>query len=231
VKLLAQQREINVEINGRSCRVPEGLTLIQAMWHAGYEVIRGIGCLGGVCGACAVYYRVPGKHELQSGLACQLLVEEGLSFSLSPNLPVHNPRYHIEKIRDPKQELFQYFPEAALCRNCNACTEACPQHIDVRTGIWKAAFGEFQEVADLFLPCVMCGLCVPVCIADISSHKIGLYARRTQAAILDKMPDMLRNRIAEIENGAYDACWNQIESLSEAELRTCSPETLLTPRG
>jgi len=212
---------VNVEIMGKRYAVPPGITLVQAMWHVGLEVVRGIGCLGGVCGACATYYRLPGQPTLKSGLACQLRVEEGLSFSFAPAFPVHKPIYHIEEITEPRQDLFRYFPEAALCRNCNACTEACPQDIDVRTGIWKTAFGDFQAAADLFLPCVMCNLCVPVCIAGISSNQVGLYARRTQGAIFNPMPPGLETRIEEIENGKYDAAWERLAGLSEAELAVC----------
>jgi ferredoxin len=213
--------EVTVEITGKRYRVPAGITLVQAMWHTGHEMTRGIGCLGGVCGACATYYRTPGSHELKSGLACQVIVQEGISFSLSPAFPVHKPIYKIEEISDPKQELFKYFPEAALCRNCNACSEACPQEIDVRTGIWKAAFGDFRAAADLFLPCVMCSLCVPVCIAEISSNQVGLYARRMQGAFLDKTPPALETRLHEIQSGKYDAEWARLSVMSEEALKTC----------
>ncbi len=217
----AESHQVSVEISGKRYAVPAGITLVQAMWHVGQEITRGIGCLGGVCGACATYYRTPGSYELKSGLACQMLVEEGMSFSLAPGFPVHKPVYKIEEIAEPKQDLFRYFPEAALCRNCNACTEACPQGIDVRTGIWKAAFGDFKAAAELFLPCVMCSLCVPVCIAEISSNQVGLYARRTHAALLEKPADLVKNRVDEIANGRYDADWARLAGLSTEELKTC----------
>ncbi len=196
--------------------MPQGITLVQAMWHTGHEMIRGIGCLGGVCGACATLYRTEGDHTLKSGLACQLIVEEGLSFALSAPLPVRKPIYPMSLLEtgpsDPKQDLFTYFPEAASCRNCNACTEACPQGIDVRTGIWKAVFGDFKDAADLFLPCVMCHLCVPVCIANISSDQVGLYVRRAQGVFFTPIPDQLNTRISEIESGRFDAQWAEMEA-------------------
>jgi len=212
---------VNVEIMGKRYQVPAGITLIQAMWHVGHEITRGIGCLGGVCGACATYYRTSESHELKTGLACQLLVEEGMSFSLLQSFPVRKPIYHIEEISDPKQALFKYFPEAALCRNCNACSEACPQDIDVRTGIWKAAFGDFKGASELFLPCVMCNLCVPVCIAKISSNQVGLYARRVQGVFFEQRPPDLLSRTEEIASGKFDAEWKQILALSKEALATC----------
>jgi len=42
---------ITIELEGRKIRVPEGLTVIEALWDTGHEVQRGIGCLSGLCGA------------------------------------------------------------------------------------------------------------------------------------------------------------------------------------
>ena len=211
---------VNVEIMGKPYQVPQGITFVQAMWHVGIEITRGIGCLGGVCGACATHYRTPDSYELKSGLACQLIVEEGVSFSLIQSFPVRKPVYHLEEIASPKQSLFKYFPESAYCRNCNSCTEACPQGIDVRTGIWKANFGDFKGAAEHFLPCVMCNLCVPVCIAEISCNQVGLYSRRVQGAFFDPKPKDLIHRIHEIELGQFDAQWDQISALSKEALKT-----------
>lgn len=217
-----QANLVTVEIMGKRYQVPQGITFVQAMWHAGYEISRGIGCLGGVCGACSTLYRNRGSHKLKSGLACQLIVEEGVSFSMNTTFPVRKPVYHLEEIGDPKQELFKYFPEAAHCRNCNACTEACPQGIDVRTGIWKSVFGDFKGASELFTACVMCNLCVPVCIAEISSNQVGLYVRRTQGAFYEKRPAELTRRIQEIKEGQFNAEWDRILNLTTEELQTCA---------
>ena len=45
---------VTVEVMGKKHQVPEGITVIQALWYTGHEMIRGIGCLGGTCGACAI---------------------------------------------------------------------------------------------------------------------------------------------------------------------------------
>lgn len=202
-------KKVAVRISGRDYEVPQGITLIQAMWATGHEVIRGIGCLGGVCGACATVYTTKDSRQLKVGLGCQLLVEEGISFSLTPSYPSMKAAYHFDQIEDPKQDLFKIYPEAALCRNCNACTEACPQNIDVRTGVWKAVFGDFKEVSNLFLSCVMCGLCVPVCIADIAPNQVAVYARRAHGIFETQTPPQLLERIREIDEGKYDAEWEK----------------------
>ena len=40
-------RMVTIEIAGKKVEVPEGITVIKAMWYAGQEVVRGVGCLGG----------------------------------------------------------------------------------------------------------------------------------------------------------------------------------------
>ncbi|MHB8482317.1 MAG: 4Fe-4S dicluster domain-containing protein [Nitrospiria bacterium] len=209
---------VNVEISGRKHQVPAGITAVKAVWYTGQAVTRGIGCLGGVCGACSILYRIRGNHELQYGLGCQLVVEEGMSFSFAPHIPSSKATYHLEEIKDPKQELVKYYPEAALCRNCNTCTEACPQGIDVRSNIWRAVFGEFKQVMDETLNCVMCSLCIPVCIADISPNLVFLYARRTYNHFYEKKAPDLAARLAEIQEGKYQSEWDTIIQLDEKGL-------------
>ncbi len=212
---------ISVEIMGKKYQVPEGLTMIQAMWHTGHELTRGAGCLGGICGACPTKYRTKDETKIKTALACQTQVEDGMSFSLiATYYPNQKVVYHFEEVKDAKQDLFRYYPETALCRNCDACTQACPKGIDVRTGVWKAAFGDFKEGAELFLSCVMCSLCVPVCIADIAPNQVGLYMRRAQGIYYDeKLPD-LANRVEEIDQGKYDAEWERLLSLSDEAIKS-----------
>jgi ferredoxin len=205
---------------GKSYRVPEGLTMIQAMWYTGHEVVRGAGCLGGVCGACAATYKTRDDIRLKTCLACQTVVEDGMSFYLAyPYYPSRKVPYRLEEVTDPKQDLFKYYPEASLCRNCNACTEACPQGIDVRDGVWKAVFGEFEKVSEMFMDCVMCGHCIPVCIADIAPNHVAVYASRAQGVFLTPMPDNLNRRLEQIEAGSYEEDWKRILTLKEEELK------------
>jgi succinate dehydrogenase/fumarate reductase-like Fe-S protein len=126
---------VTVEIAGKKYEVPEGITVIKALWYTGQEVIRGAGCLGGFCGACATYYRTKDDPKVKTCLACQTAVQDGMSFTMVPPFPARKATYDITKLEDPKQDLFTLYPEAPLCRNCNACTEACPQGIDVREGV------------------------------------------------------------------------------------------------
>ena len=217
------RKMITVEIMGKKYEVPDGLTMLRAMWYTGHDVIRGAGCLGGFCGACAATYKTKDDVPLKSTLACQTLVEDGMSFSLAFSYyPSKKVADDIEKIEDPKQGLFQYYPEASLCRNCNACTVACPQGIDVRDGVWKAVFGDFEKVSEMFMDCVMCSLCVPVCIADIAPNHVAVYASRVQGALLNRPAENLSRRIKEIDSGRYSAEWEEILRMSEKELKSAS---------
>ena len=61
---------VTVEIAGKTVQVPEGITVIKALWYTGQEVVRGVGCLGGFCGACATYYRTKDDPKVRTCLAC-----------------------------------------------------------------------------------------------------------------------------------------------------------------
>lgn len=219
-----RHRMVTVEIAGKTYQVPEGITVIKALWYTGQEVIRGIGCLGGFCGACATYYRTKEDPKVKTCLACQMAVQDGMSFSMVPPFPARKAIYQMAELKDPKQDLFNLYPEAPLCRNCNACTEACPQTIDVREGVWRAVFGDFKVVSEMFMDCVMCGLCAPVCIADIAPNLVALYASRAQGAHFAEKPLRLFQRIKEIEEGRYDAEWDRVLKMSEQQLKEACAE-------
>jgi len=212
---------VTVEIMGKKHQVPEGLTMLQAMWHTGHELTRGVGCLGGICGACPAKYTTNEDTKIKTALACQTQVQDGMSFSLIASYyPNRKVVHDFTKMEDPKKEIFRIYPETALCRNCDACTQACPKGIDVRSGVWKAAFGDFKEGADYFLSCVMCSLCVPVCIADIAPNQVGLYMRRAQGIFYDQKSSHLSARLEEINRGKFDSEWDRLLKLSNEAIKS-----------
>ncbi|MGB0910524.1 MAG: 2Fe-2S iron-sulfur cluster-binding protein [Nitrospirales bacterium] len=217
-----QPQMVTVEIEGKPHQVPAGITLMKALWYSGQEVIRGAGCLGGFCGACATYYRTKDDPKVKTCLACSFAVEDGMSFSFMPAFPARKASYDLTELKDPKQDLFTLYPEAPLCRNCNACTEACPQSIDVREGVWKAVFGDFKAVSEMFMDCVMCGMCAPVCIADIAPNLVAVYASRAQGVHFTDQPEGLDKRIQAIEQGRYQADWARVLKMTDEELQQAS---------
>ena len=206
---------ITVEIQGRSFQVPEAITAVQALWYTGHELIKGIGCLGGVCGACTFTYRRSGEPGTKTGLACQTLVEEGMVFSPPASITTARAKYRIAELQDPRASLLKYYPETRRCTRCNACTLVCPQGIDVRGCVLKSLSGEFSSVAEMFYSCVMCGLCTMVCDVGIKPNLVALYARRSEGAHLSIFPENLSKRLQEVEQGIYVSEWQKILEKNE----------------
>ena len=69
---------VNVYFFGKKYEVPSNLTIMTAMEYAGYQLVRGVGCRNGFCGACATIYRIKGQQELKMALACQTQVENNM---------------------------------------------------------------------------------------------------------------------------------------------------------
>jgi succinate dehydrogenase/fumarate reductase-like Fe-S protein len=172
---------VTIEFMGKCCRVSASNTLLSALLEVGWDSVKGLGCLGGCCGACAVLYRLPDEHHVRTGLACRVPVQDGISFSLVGQYPCAKPTYDLSTIDDPKQALFELFPEVTGCRNCRSCLQACPQGIDVMRGIWSAVFGNFAASAKVFEGCVQCGLCARVCAAGLRPFHVAAYVRQAQA--------------------------------------------------
>ncbi len=207
---------IQIHVDGRPLQVPEGVTVVQALWHAGHELIRGIGCLGGVCGACTFNYKKEGELGPKSGLACQTLVSQGMSFSMPASIPQSRPSYSLNGQEDLQTAFFNTFPTSRRCVRCSACTMVCPQKIDVQGGVVRSLTGKFPEISEMFYNCIMCGLCEAVCDVSIQPNLIGLYARRLTGVRLLSIPGNLTSRVQEVESGHYEPIWKELSQKDEA---------------
>lgn len=214
-------KPITVQIGDRTFEVPAGVTVIQALWITGHALVRGIGCLGGVCGACTFTFRRKGAVGVSTGLACQTLVEPGMSFSLPASIAVDRRRHPLDGEQAPRDRVLAAYPETRRCTRCNACTQVCPQQIDVRACVVKALEGDFATVSELFYDCVMCGLCAAVCDVSIKPNLVALYARRIHGASQIGMPGNLERRLEEIAGGKFRDRWEAVQELDEAGLATC----------
>jgi heterodisulfide reductase subunit C len=77
--------------------------------------------------------------------------------------------------------------------------------------ISAAIRGNIQEVVDLSIECVMCGLCAARCPAEISPFNVALFIRRLYGTHnLPKSPQ-LEQRLKDIENGAFAAEIKQLK--------------------
>ena len=80
---------------GKRYEVPPSLTIMKAMEYAGYVLVRGVGCRGGFCGACATVYRVKGDERLKFGLACQTVVQPDMYLGQIPFFPAQHSTYDL----------------------------------------------------------------------------------------------------------------------------------------
>lgn len=200
------QNSIKVNINGNNITLPHPMSAIQAMWHAGYPMVQGVGCLEGVCGACKVLVRRAGGSEITTELGCQTIVEEGMQiiFLVFPTSNHHH--YQLDEFKnswDTQAQFHQVFPEAINCRHCGGCTKSCPKGIDVEKGVELAVEGKFREAGELFLECVMCGLCLTSCPERITPNHVGLFCRRI-TAYFHIRPSNLINRLEAMRKGLYN---------------------------
>ncbi|MCK4699196.1 MAG: 2Fe-2S iron-sulfur cluster binding domain-containing protein, partial [Bacteroidales bacterium] len=122
---------VTIYIMGREYKVPADLTILTAMEYAGYKFVRGVGCRQGFCGACTTIYRKKGDYKLQTGMACQTRVEDGMYLVQIPFVPAEKANYDIEKEKYAVSIFFKHYPEIAKCLSCNTCTKACPQDLEV----------------------------------------------------------------------------------------------------
>jgi succinate dehydrogenase/fumarate reductase-like Fe-S protein len=210
-----QQKDlIPVYIMGKRYMVPPTLTIMKAMEYAGYTLIRGVGCRGGFCGACATTWRIKGDPKLYFGLACQTVVQRDMYLAQIPFFPAQRSGYDIADMDPTPATLFSTYPELLRCLGCGACTKACPQDLDVRAYMAAGMKGDIAEMADLSFDCIMCGLCAARCPAEEAQYNIAILARRLYGRYLSPRSDHLEDRLEEIEAGAFD---DELEALKELD--------------
>lgn len=211
-------KSVPVYIMGKRYEVPEGLTIMKSLEWAGYQLIRGCGCRGGFCGACATVYRVPGNFRVQVGLACQTPVTPNMTLVQLPYFPVNKAIYDLDKAGSPLETLLQLYPEAARCLGCNTCTNACPQKLQPMYYIAAALRGDFTLAAEMSFDCIMCGLCAVRCPAQIVPYNIAIFVRRYYSKHVRPKPRHLKDRVTEILAGQYDQALAELAAASEEEL-------------
>ncbi len=195
---------ISITVGEERVSFRPGVTILQALLESGgppSPLFHGIGCMGGVCGACLISFRVPGEAAARTGLACQTLVSDGMSLLFLPNDPTRPARYAVGPAPG-REDLSRLYPTTRRCTACGACTMVCPQGLDVMGGVRAAISGEFEKTAEKFTACILCGLCASVCDVSVLPHRVGIWSRRAVAASLP-IPDSLLLRAQEIAQGRY----------------------------
>ncbi len=213
------QELIPVYIMGKRYDVPPSLTIMKAMEYAGYILVRGVGCRGGFCGACATAYRIQDDPKLYFGLACQTVVKPGMYLGQLPFFPARRADYHLEELEAAAQTIFALYPEVLRCLGCGACTKACPQELDVRGYMAQAMRGNIEAVAQMSFDCIMCGLCAARCPAEEPQYNIALLARRLYGRYIAAAAGHLADRVEEIAAGQYDDAVRELMALEGDALR------------
>jgi succinate dehydrogenase/fumarate reductase-like Fe-S protein len=210
---------VPVYIMGKHYDVPASLTIMKAMEWAGYTLVRGVGCRGGFCGACATVYRVKGDPKLHFGLACQTVVQPDMYLGQIPFFPAERANYDIAALEPTAACLFKTYPETLRCLGCGACTKACPQELDVKGYMAAAMRGDIAAVAHLSFDCILCGLCAARCPAEEPQYNIALLARRLFGAHLSPRSDHLGSRVDEIERGVFQTELNELKMMPVEQLK------------
>ncbi len=216
---MADTNLTDIYIMGEHHRVPDSLTILQAFEYAGYKLVRGVGCRGGFCGACATVYRLPGDYHLKFALACQTKVEPGMQLAMVPFFPAHRSRYRLSDLKGEAGDVLDLYPELLRCLGCNTCTKSCPQEIDVLGYVAAMVRGDLSAAADISFDCIMCGLCVARCPAELVKHHAALLSRRIYGARLAPKSEHLLRRCQEIKAGAFAPALAELKQLSTDELK------------
>jgi succinate dehydrogenase/fumarate reductase-like Fe-S protein len=210
---------IPIHIMGKRYYVPESLTIMKAMEHAGYRFIRGCGCRGGICGACSTVFRREGDYKIYTGLACQTVAEPGMHLTQLPFYPALRQRYAFGEVAATPETVYGLYPELFRCVACNACTKVCPMDVEVLDYVSALKRGDIEAATRISFDCIQCGLCASRCFAEMPQYHIAQLARRLYGGKLAPRAQHLANMVSNIDEGKYDDALNELMAMKLEDLR------------
>jgi len=213
-----EARMVTVYIMGKPARVPDDSTIMRAIEYSGQQIIRGAGCREGFCGACATIYRLPDDYRIHTGLACTTLVQDGMSLSQIPNVPIKKAVYDLEELTPDVDTIKRIYPVTFRCVACGTCTKACPQNLQVMDYIQSAMRGDIEELMELSYDCVGCGLCALRCPSEIIQHKVAILGKRLYGRYLRRESLELDARLQQLDEGIYNDEYAELMSLNREQL-------------
>ncbi len=222
---------IPIFIMGKQYDVPSTLTIQKAFEYAGYQLIRGCGCRGGICGACATVYRLPGTAKINVGLACQTVVQPNMYLTMIPFFPANRAIYDLDDLKPDAQTVLKYYPELAKCMGCNTCTKSCPMEIPVMEYISAALRGDIEQAAEISMSCVMCGICAARCPAELGQYNIAIMCRRITGKHIKPRAEHVREMIERINTGRYEEPLNKLVNSDIETLRKLYVERQMEPHN
>lgn len=220
---------IPIFIMGKKYMVPLTLTIQKAMEYAGYQLIRGCGCRGGICGACATVFRVPNSYKIEIGLACQTVVQPNMYLTQIPFFPVNKAVYDMDELKPSGESIHKLYPEIFRCVACNTCTKSCPMDVQVMDYISAAIRGDIKLASELSFDCIQCGLCTARCPGELPQYHIGQLARRLNGKYLTPKAEHLATRVQQIEEGLYEEALQNLMKKDINEIKQLYIERQIEP--
>ncbi len=210
---------VTIRIMEQRVEVPASLTMLKAIEFAGYKLTHGVGCRAGFCGACGTVYRLAGDHKLYYALACQTVVQDGMVLAQIPFFPSQKPVYHLDDLVPDAATLLAIYGETINCFGCNTCTKSCPQDLQVMDYVAASLRGDMAALADLSFDCILCGLCVARCPAELVPPHVGLLGRRLYARHVQTAAPDLAERITELDDGKHQSEIAVLKAMTAQELK------------
>lgn len=220
---------VPIHIMGKRYEVPATLTIMKAMEHAGYQYIRGCGCRGGVCGACATVYRKAGDYKIHTGLACQTVVEPDMYLAQIPFYPANRATYDYEAVEATPETVFKLYPELFRCVACNACSKVCPMDVEVLDYVSALKRGDLKAATELSFDCIQCGLCASRCMGEMAQYHIAQLARRLYGGTIAPKAQHLDTMVEAIDAGTFTQPLAELKKMSVDELKKAYTEREMEP--
>ena len=229
VKPEVEATTIPIYIMGKRYEVPDTLTIMKAMEYAGYQYIRGCGCRGGVCGACATVYRKAGDYKIYTGLACQTVVEPEMYLAQIPFYPANRASYDFEAVEPTPETVYQLYPELFRCVACNACSKVCPMDVEVLDYVSALKRGDLEAATRISFDCIQCGLCASRCMGEMAQYHVAQLARRLYGGKLAPRAGHLEEICQAIDAGTFDEPLVDLKKMSVDELKKAYTEREMEP--
>ena len=212
---------VTIILDGNAHHVSSGRTILVALEGADLHFVRGVGCRGGVCGACTVLYRLQGQHELVAGLMCQDEVQDGMEILSLPYIPQKKATYDLTLPSGsrPEYHVLTLYPEVNHCVMCGECTRLCPVGIDVMAFVGMIKRGDLRGAAKASFTCVQCQICVLRCPSSISQPNAALAARRFHGRFLDAPAEHLAKSLEKLATGRYPSLFRRLRRMETIEFQ------------
>jgi heterodisulfide reductase subunit C len=209
----------SIYILGKKYEVPAGLTIMKSIEYSGYQITRGCGCRGGVCGACSTVYRIKDDPKLNVGLACQVNAEDEMYIVQVPYMPIYRAKYDVNTTECADESVLRLYPTLKRCMGCNTCTNSCPLDLKVLDYVSALLRGDFDTAKHLSMECVMCGMCANRCPAGLAPMNMAMMVRRLVGKKAHKNTAQFTERLRNIREGKWTAEIERYKALDRAGLQ------------